>query len=84
MNQETVSISAAAQLTKFSQRQLRNFHSKGYCLEPYNVVSGSITYRRYAPEHLENLKWLKKFLDEGFTLAAASKKAFEKIEKEEK
>ncbi len=79
--QETISISAASKLSKFSQRQLRNFHEKGLCLKPYLVTSGSLSYRRYGRSHLENLKWLKKFLDEGYTLATASKKAFEKSEK---
>ena len=81
MQQETISISAASKLTGFTERQLRSFHAKGYSLKPYLVTSGSISSRRYAEEHLENLKWLKKFLDEGFTLTAASKKAFEKLEK---
>ena len=80
----TISISDVSKLTGFTQRQLRGFHARGYTLTPYLVTCGSISYRRYAKKHLENLKLFKGFLDEGFTLSVASQKAFESQGKEEK
>lgn len=82
--EHTISISDVSKLTEFTQRQLRNFHARGYTLTPYLVTSGSLSYRRYAKKHLENLKLFKGFLDQGFTLATASQKAFESQGKEEK
>ena len=82
--EHTISISDVSKLSGFTQRQLRNFHARGYTLTPYLVTCGSISYRRYAKKHQENLKLFKGFLDQGFTLAAASQKAFESQGKEEK
>jgi|APSaa5957512622_1039677.scaffolds.fasta_scaffold200653_2 DNA-binding transcriptional MerR regulator len=82
--EHTISISDVSKLSGFTQRQLRNFHAKGYTLTPYLVTCGSISYRRYAKEHVENLKLFKGFLDEGFTLPVASQKAFESQGKEER
>jgi len=79
--EHTISISDVSKLTGFTQRQLRNFHEKKYSLTPYLVTCGSISYRRYAKKHVENLKFLRDFLNQGFTLASASQKAFEKSEK---
>jgi len=79
--EHTISISDVSKLTGFTQRQLRNFHAKKYSLAPYLVTSGSISYRRYAKKHVQNLTFLREFLNQGFTLSAASQKAFEKLEK---
>jgi len=80
--EETVSISDASKETGFSERQLRSFEARGYIGAPIKVRCGSIQYRRYTPEHIQAIKIFKKYLDQGFKLAFASQKTFEKIEKE--
>jgi DNA-binding transcriptional MerR regulator len=82
---ETVSISDASQETGLSQKQLREYEAKGYIKPSMKVRSGSITYRRYSPEHIEEIKIFKKYLSQGFRLPVAAQKAFEDLgEGEEK
>jgi DNA-binding transcriptional MerR regulator len=82
---ETVSISDASQETGLSQKQLRDYEAKGYINPSIKVRSGSISYRRYTPEHIEEIKIFRKYLGQGFRLPVASQKAFEDLgEGEEK
>jgi DNA-binding transcriptional MerR regulator len=74
---ETVSISEASEKTGLSQRQLRTYEAKGYIETPVKIRSGAFGYRRYTPEHIQQIKIFKSFLDEGFTLKSASEKAKE-------
>ncbi len=80
---ETVSISDASQETGLSQKQLREYETKGYINPSIKVRSGSITYRRYTPEHIEEIKIFRKYLGQGFRLPVASQKAFEDLGKGE-
>lgn len=75
---ETLSIKDASQLTGFSQKQLRNFEERGYMNKTDKITCGSISYRRYTKENIEELQSLKAFLDEGFTLITAVNKIKEK------
>jgi DNA-binding transcriptional MerR regulator len=81
---ETVSISDASQETGLSQKQLREYEEKGYIKPSMKVRSGSITYRRYSPEHIEEIKIFRKYLGQGFRLPVAAQKAFEDLGEEEK
>ncbi len=81
---ETVSISDACKETGFSERQLRSFEARGYIEAPIKVRCGSIQYRRYTPEHIQEIKIFKKYLDQGFKLRFASIKAFEEQAEEVK
>jgi len=82
---ETVSISDASQDTGLSQKQLREYEAKGYINPSIKVRSGSITYRRYSPEHIEEIKIFRKYLGQGFRLPVAAQKAYEDLgEGEEK
>jgi len=80
--EKTISISDASQTTGLSQKQLRTFQARGYIIPPQRIKSGEISYRRYTEENVENLKAIKRFIDEGYTLPVASKKAFEAMGKE--
>ena len=82
--QDTVSISDASKQTDFTQRQLRSFEARGYIQEPLKVRCGSICYRRYTQEHIQEIKIFKKYLDQGFKLRFASQKAFEELAREVK
>ena len=74
---ETVSISEASEKTGLSQRQLRTYEAKGYIETPVKIRSGAFGYRRYTPEHIQQIKIFKSFLDQGYTLQTASIKAKE-------
>ena len=75
---ETLSIKDASKLTGFSQKQLRNFEERGYMNPTDKITCGSISYRRYTKENIEELLALKTFIDEGFTLITAVAKIKEK------
>lgn len=82
---ETVSISDASRETGLSQRQLRGYEAKGYIKPSIKVRSGSLCYRRYTPEHIQEIKIFKKYLGQGFRLPVAAQKAYEDLgEGEEK
>lgn len=79
---KTISISDASIITELSQKQLRTYEGRGYIIPPQRIQSGDISYRRYTEENVENLIAIKRFIDEGYTLPVASKKAFEVMGKE--
>mgnify|MGYP000218155888 FL=1 len=78
---ETLSISDTSEVTGFSQRQLRNYEARGYINPTQKIRCGKIQYRRYSPENIENIKSFKSYLDQGFTLKAASRLTKENTEK---
>jgi DNA-binding transcriptional MerR regulator len=78
--EKTKSTADASKITGFTPRQLRSHEAKGYISEPERITCGDIQYRRYTPQHITEIKRFKNYLDQGFTLAAASKKAFGKPE----
>ena len=82
--EETVSISEVSKESGFSERQLRSFEARGYIETPLKVRCGSIKYRRYTPRHIQAIKIFKKYLDQGYKLKFASRKAFEDQGKEVK
>lgn len=69
------SIGDTAKMTGVTQKQIRNWEAKGYISEATRVVSGERAYRRFSPEQIEIIHKIKDYLDEGFTLQAAVKKA---------
>jgi DNA-binding transcriptional MerR regulator len=74
-NKKTFSIGDTAKLTGATQKQIRNWEAKGYIPEADRVVSGDRGYRRFTPNQVELISSIKNYLDEGFTLSAAVKKA---------
>ena len=57
-----------------SLRQLYYWELKGI-VQPKMVTMGSRSFKRYSLEDIEKLRRVKRLLDEGYTLAAASKQA---------
>ncbi len=78
---ETFSIADASKVTGFTPRQLRSHEERGFIITPIKITCGEIRYRRYAQEHIDNIKAFKRFLEEGYTLAVAAKKALEEPKK---
>jgi DNA-binding transcriptional MerR regulator len=75
MKNPTYSIGDTSKMTGASQKQIRRWEAKGYIPEAERVVSGHRAYRRFTLEQIEMISSIKAFLDEGFTLSAAAKKA---------
>jgi DNA-binding transcriptional MerR regulator len=77
---DSLSISDASIQTGLSQKQLREYEAKGYIKEPIKIRCGAIQYRRYSPEHIEEIKIFAKYKNQGFTLPIASSKAYAEID----
>ena len=69
------SIGAASRMTAVSRKQIRNWERRGYIPEAYRVVCGERAYRYFSPDQIEIIKNIKGYLDQGYTLAHASKMA---------
>ena len=78
---QTLSIGDAAKTTGVSEKQLRHWEKAEYLQNIKRSISGERAYRRYTEEDIEHIKAMKAYLDEGFTLPAASAKASRKEEK---
>jgi DNA-binding transcriptional MerR regulator len=77
----SLSISDASIQTGLSQKMLREYEAKGFINEPIKIRCGSISYRRFSKEHIEEIKVFAKYKCAGFRLPVASHKAFEEIER---
>lgn len=75
MQQQTYSIGDASRKSGASQKQIRNWESRGHIPEASRVISGSRAYRRFSLEQVELISRIKSLLDEGYTLTAAAEKA---------
>lgn len=69
------SIGDTAKITGVSQKQIRSWEQKGYISKALRVVSGERAYRRFTAGQVEIISSIKQYLDLGFTLPTAAKKA---------
>jgi DNA-binding transcriptional MerR regulator len=74
---QTVSIGEAARQTGASIKQIRNWADIGIIELPDRVQCGERAYRQYSQTDLETIQSIKAYLDEGYTLRAAARKADE-------
>ena len=74
---QTVSIGEASRLTGASIKQIRNWANIGIIEPPDRVQCGERAYRQYNQADLETIKSIKAYLDEGYTLQTAARKADE-------
>ena len=72
--QNSVSIGEAARLTGTTLKKLRYWQEKKYLPEPILSTCGERTFRFYDEAHIAYIKRLQKYIDEGFTVKAASVK----------
>jgi DNA-binding transcriptional MerR regulator len=75
MPMETYSIGETARLTGVSEKQLRNWERSKYIPELDRIIYGDVAYRRFDTEQVRLIQEIKKYLDDGYTLSAASQKA---------
>ena len=74
---KTFSIGDASRITNVSQRKLRAWEGK-HIPQPDRIVCGDRAYRRYTQAQINLITQIKKYQDQGFTLAAAAQKAKER------
>ncbi|MBA7493214.1 hypothetical protein ES702_03770 [subsurface metagenome] len=72
----TYSTGETENLTGASQKQIRYWETQGYISEPIERnICGDIAYRRFTRSQVEIIRAIKGYLDQGYTLAHASKLA---------
>ena len=69
------SIGAASRMSNISRRKIRNWEARGYIPEAMRVVCGERAYRYFTLDQIEIITKIKGYLDQGYTLAHASKMA---------
>jgi predicted transcriptional regulator len=80
---KTYSIGEAARICGVTEKQIRHWEEKGHMPSLQRVICGKRSYRQFGDTELKQIRRIKKFLDEGFTLASAAKKAGAEITKKE-
>ena len=73
-------IGEAARQYGITVKQLRTWTDHGLVGSPQYVACGQRRYRIYHDNHMERIKLITQFLDEGYTLKAAAEKAAEAME----
>jgi len=76
------SIGQAAKICGVTQKQIRNWEEKGFIPELKRVYCGERSYRQFSIKELNLISGIKRYLDDGFVLSVAAKKAREKNIKE--
>jgi DNA-binding transcriptional MerR regulator len=71
----TFSIGDTSEMTGVSQKRIRHWESRGYIPEAARSVCGERAYRRFTQQQVDAIKKIKEYLDQGFSLLAAAKKA---------
>ena len=69
------SIGTASRMTGISRKQIRNWEARGYIPGADRVVCGERAYRYFTADQIEIIRKIKSYLDQGYTLAHASKMA---------
>ena len=82
LKRQKYSIGEAARICGVTEKQIRHWEEKGHMPSPQRVICGKRSYRQFGEAELKQIRKIKKYLDEGFTLASAAKKASEIPKKE--
>ena len=69
------SIGTTSKMTGVTQKQIRHWESRGHIPEATRVVCGERAYRYFTTDQIEIIRKIKSYLDQGYTLAHASKMA---------
>lgn len=78
-HEKMASIGEAAKECGISVRRVRYLSDQGYIQEPVKSTTGEICYRFYTETHIEQIKQIKAYQGEGYTLKMAAHKASEAI-----
>jgi DNA-binding transcriptional MerR regulator len=69
------SIGVASKMTGVTRKRIRSWESRNFITKAVRVVCGERAYRYFTPEQIETIRKIKSHLDQGYTLAHASKMA---------
>ncbi len=69
------SIGTTSRMTGVTQKQIRYWEKRGHIPAAMRVVCGERAYRYFTAEQIEIIRKIKSYLDQGYTLAHASKMA---------
>jgi len=69
------SIGETARITGVSQKKLRYWEKRGFILDVKRSICGERSYRRFTKSHVQQIKIIKEYLEEGYTLPAAAGKS---------
>lgn len=72
---KTYSIGEAARICGVTEKQIRHWEERGHIPPPQRVICGKRSYRQFTEEWFIRLRRIRQYLDEGFTLSVAAKKA---------
>jgi len=75
MQHKTYSIGEAARICGVTEKQIRHWEQKGHIPTLQRVICGKRSYRQFTEEGFKLIRRIREFLDEGFTLPVAAKKA---------
>lgn len=73
--QKTYTIKEAARISGVSEKKIRHWESKNYIPTAQRIICGERTFRQYTESDFALLTHIREYMDEGYTLAVASKKA---------
>lgn len=68
-------IGDVSEMTGVTRRQLRLWQDRGYISQPERVVCGEKKYRQYDMDRIDQIRRVKKYVDEGYTLKVSARKA---------
>ena len=71
------SIGEAARLCSVTAKQIRHWEEKKYLQESTRLICGERSYRNFGEDDLVMIKRIKYYLNAGYTLSTAAKKAKE-------
>jgi DNA-binding transcriptional MerR regulator len=76
-SEQIYSIAEAARICGVTEKQIRHWEFKEHIPKPDRVICGKRSYRQFSELDFRLIRRIKEYLDEGYTLATASKKAGE-------
>ena len=77
--QKTYSIGEAARICCVTQKQIRHWEEKNHIPKAQRVICGERSYRQFTETDFSLISKIRGYLDEGYTLSTAAKKAAEEI-----
>jgi DNA-binding transcriptional MerR regulator len=80
MQHKSYSIGEAARICGVTEKQIRHWEEKGHIPSPQRVICGKRNYRQFTEEGFKLIHRIKEYLDEGFTLTSAARKAASEID----
>ena len=72
---QTYSIGETARICGVTEKQIRHWEERGHIPAPQRVICGKRAYRQFTEEGFRLIRRIREYLDEGFTLSVAAKKA---------